>query len=264
MASNGTAFQRLALVASDTPRAEEAFAALSEQHEFVPIDQADAVVVLGGDGFMLQTLHAMIDAGRVIPAYGMNLGTVGFLMNRYDKRAAIAARVARARRWTISPLRVEAITQDGESHEMCAINEISLLRETRQTAKIEVTVGDRVRIKELVCDGVLVATPAGSTAYNLSAHGPILPLDSKMLALTPISPFRPRRWRGAILPDRMKIILKVLDPAKRPVSAVADQKELRDIAEVRLEIAQDRELTLLFDPGQSLEERIVAEQFVTA
>ncbi len=263
MASNGTAFQRLALVASDTPRAEEAYAALLQQHEWVPLDQADAVVVLGGDGFMLQILHAMIDAGRVVPAYGMNLGTVGFLMNRYDKRAAIASRVARARRWTIAPLQVEAITQDGESHAMCAINEISLLRETRQTAKIEVSVGDRVRIKELVCDGVLVATPAGSTAYNLSANGPILPLDSQMLALTPISPFRPRRWRGAILPDRMKIVLRVLDPAKRPVAAVADQKELRDIAEVRLQIAQDIELTLLFDPGQSLEERIVAEQFVT-
>ena len=264
MASNGTAFQRLALTASDTPRAQEAYAALLEQHDWVPLDQADAVVVLGGDGFMLQILHAMIDAGRVVPAYGMNLGTVGFLMNRYDKRAAIAARVAKARRWTIAPLQVEAITQDGESHAMCAINEISLLRETRQTAKIEVSVGDRVRIKELVCDGVLVATPAGSTAYNLSANGPILPLDSKMLALTPISPFRPRRWRGAILPDRMKIVLRVLDPAKRPVSAVADQKELRDIAEVRLQIARDIDLTLLFDPGQSLEERIVAEQFVTA
>ncbi len=263
MASNGTAYQRLALLASDTPRAQEAYAALLQQHDWAPLETADAVVVLGGDGFMLQILHAMIDARRVIPAYGMNLGTVGFLMNRYDKRAVIAARVARARRWSISPLRVEAITQDGQSHQMCAINEISLLRETRQTAKIEITVGDRVRIKELVCDGVLVATPAGSTAYNLSAHGPILPLDSKMLALTPISPFRPRRWRGAILPDRMKIVLRVLDPAKRPVAAVADQKELRDIAEVRLEIAQDIALTLLFDPGQSLEERIVAEQFVT-
>lgn len=261
--TNEAAFQRLALVASDTLRAQDAFAELSEKNEWVPLEDADAVVVLGGDGFMLQTLHAMVDAGRVIPAYGMNLGTVGFLMNRYDKRTTIAARVAKARRWTIAPLQVEAITQDGESHAMCAINEISLLRETRQTAKIEVTVGDRVRIKELVCDGVLVATPAGSTAYNLSANGPILPLDSRMLALTPISPFRPRRWKGAILPDRMKIILKVLDPAKRPVAAVADQKELRDIAEVRLQIAQDTQLTLLFDPGQSLEERIVAEQFVT-
>jgi len=263
MASIGTSPQRLALVASDTPRAQEAFATLCEQHEWAPLDEADAVVVLGGDGFMLQTLHAMIDAGRVVPAFGMNLGTVAFLMNRYHKRVSIAARVARARRWTIAPLRVEAITQSGESHEICAINEISLLRETRQTAKIEVTVGDRIRIKELVCDGVLVATPAGSTAYNLSANGPILPLDSKMLALTPISPFRPRRWRGAILPDRMKIVLKVLEPTKRPVAAVADQKELRDIAEVRLQIAQDTQLTLLFDPGQSLEERIVAEQFIT-
>lgn len=263
-ANNGATYQRLALTASDTPRAKEAHDLLLSQSGWVPLDEADAVVVLGGDGFMLQTLHAMLDAGRVVPAYGMNLGTVGFLMNRYDKRAAIAARVNKARHWTIAPLQVEAITQDGETHHMSAINEISLLRETRQTAKIEVTVGDRVRIKELVCDGVLVATPAGSTAYNLSAHGPILPLDSKMLALTPISPFRPRRWRGAILPDRMKIVLRVLDPIKRPVAAVADQKELRDIAEVRLEIARDCDLTLLFDPGQSLEERIVAEQFVTA
>lgn len=264
MASNGITYQRLALLASETERAQEARAALLPQCDWVPLAEADAAVVLGGDGYMLQVLHAMMDAGRVIPAYGMNLGTVGFLMNRYDKRAVIAAKVNKARHWTIAPLRVEALTQDGETHVLSAINEISLLRETRQTAKIEVTVGDRVRIRELVCDGVLVATPAGSTAYNLSAQGPILPLDSKMLALTPISPFRPRRWRGAILPDRMKIILKVLEPVKRPVAAVADQKELRDIAEVRLEIARDCDLTLLFDPGQSLEERIVAEQFVTA
>lgn len=255
--------QRIALLACDTERAQDAYHALHSQGGFVPLEEADVAVVLGGDGFMLQTLHAMLDSGQVIPAYGMNLGTVGFLMNRYDKRAAIAARVARARSWQIAPLRIEAITHDGTAHHFCAINELSLLRETRQTAKIEVTVGDRVRIAELVCDGVLVATPAGSTAYNLSANGPILPLDSKLLALTPISPFRPRRWRGAILPDRMKIGLRVLDPDKRPVAAVADQKELRDIAQVRLEIASDTELTLLFDPGQSLEERIVAEQFVT-
>ena len=261
--NSAASLTRIALVASDTERAQQAYAALSAQGPFVPLEEAEAVVVLGGDGFMLHTLHAMLDSERVIPAYGMNLGTIGFLMNRYDKRAALAARLARARRWTIAPLRVEAITQSGEVHHFCAINELSILRETRQTAKIEVTVGDRVRIQELVCDGVLVATPAGSTAYNLSANGPILPLDSKLLALTPISPFRPRRWRGAILPDRMKIILKVLDPVKRPVAAVADQKELRDIAEVRLEIANDIALTLLFDPGQSLEERIVAEQFIT-
>ncbi len=260
---DATGVARIALLACATERAQEAYHGLQAQGEFVALEDADVAVVLGGDGFMLQTLHAMLDQGRVIPAYGMNLGTVGFLMNRYDKRAVLAARVARARRWTIAPLRVEAVTQDGTRHHMRAINELSLLRETRQTAKIEVTVGDRVRIRELVCDGVLVATPAGSTAYNLSAHGPILPLDSKLLALTPISPFRPRRWRGAILPDRMRIGLKVLDPVKRPVAAVADQKELRDIAEVQLEIASDIALTLLFDPGQSLEERIVAEQFVT-
>lgn len=255
--------ERIAVLACNTERAQDAYHTLLGQGGFVPLEDADVAVVLGGDGFMLQTLHAMLDAGRVIPAYGMNLGTVGFLMNPYDRRAVIAARVARARRWTIAPLRIEATTQNGTTHRFCAINELSLLRETRQTAKIEVTVGDRVRIAELVCDGVLVATPAGSTAYNLSANGPILPLDSKLLALTPISPFRPRRWRGAILPDRMKIGLRVLDPIKRPVAAVADQKELRDIAEVRLEIASDTKLTLLFDPGQSLEERIVAEQFVT-
>ena len=256
-------FERIALVASDTPRAQEAYDILCERENWCPVEEADAVVVLGGDGFMLQTLHAMLDHGRIIPAYGMNLGTVGFLMNRFDKRAAVRKRIARTKRFSIAPLRMEATTQSGEVHSMWAINEVSLLRETRQTAKIEVTVGTRVRIDELVGDGVLVATPAGSTAYNLSANGPILPLDSEMLALTPISPFRPRRWRGAILPDRMRIVLRVLDPVKRPVAAVADQKEVRDIAEVTLTIARDTELHLLFDPGQSLEERIVSEQFVT-
>ncbi|MGY6551574.1 MAG: NAD kinase [Erythrobacter sp.] len=254
---------RIALLACETERAQDAYHAMKEQADFVPLEEADVAVVLGGDGFMLQTLHTMMDTGRIIPAYGMNLGTVGFLMNRYDKRAAIKGRLARARPKAIAPLMIEAVTHSGETHRFCAINELSILRETRQTAKIEVTVGDRVRIAELVCDGVLVSTPAGSTAYNLSANGPILPLDSKLLALTPISPFRPRRWRGAILPDRMKIGLRVLDPVKRPVAAVADQKELRDIAEVQLEIAADIALNLLFDPGQSLEERIVAEQFLT-
>ncbi|MDJ0977400.1 MAG: NAD kinase [Erythrobacter sp.] len=256
-------FERIALLASETPRAQEAREHLAAQGDWAPLDEADVVVVLGGDGFMLQTLHAMLDVGRIVPAYGMNLGTVGFLMNRYDKRASLQKRLRRTKRKAIAPLRMHATTQGGEEHALWAINEVSLLRETRQTAWIEVTVGSRVRIKKLVGDGVLVATPAGSTAYNLSANGPILPLDSEMLALTPISPFRPRRWKGAILPDRMKIGLKVLDPVKRPVSAVADQKELRDIAEVTLAIAHDTELILLFDPGQSLEERIVAEQFKT-
>lgn len=259
----GTArFEKVALLASDAPRAQEAYSAMQGQLDWSPLEEADAAVVLGGDGFMLQALHTMLDNGRVIPAYGVNRGTVGFMMNPYNKNASILDRLATAKSKTIAPLRIEAVTQDGKTHSLLAINELSLLRETRQTAKIEITVGSRVRIKELICDGVLVSTPAGSTAYNLSANGPILPLDSQVLALTPISPFRPRRWRGAILPDRMKIKLKVLEPAKRPVAAVADQKEVRDIAEVRLEIDHDTELELLFDPGQSLEERIVAEQFV--
>ena len=262
MASNGVTYQRLALLASDTERAQEAHAALLAQGEWVPLAEADAVVVLGGDGYMLQVLHAMLDAGRVIPAYGMNLGTVGFLMNRYDKRAALISRVNKARRWTISPLRVEAVTQDGETHVLNAINELSLLRETRQTAKIEVTVGDRVRIRELVCDGVLVATPAGSTAYNLSAQGPILPLGSAMLAITPISPFRPRRWRGAIVPDSARISVRVLNPDKRPVSVVADQREVRDVAQVDIAIDRARDLTLLFDPEHALDDRITMEQFI--
>ncbi len=254
-------FENIALVASETPRAQEAFSNLDSQRDWVPMDAADAVVVLGGDGFMLHTLHKMLERGRIVPAYGMNRGTVGFLMNRYDVRANVMRRLEKARGKTISPLRITAVTQDGEMHRMRAINELSLLRETRQTGKIEVTVGSRVRIEELVGDGILVSTPAGSTAYNLSANGPILPLDSRMLALTPISPFRPRRWRGAILPDEMPITLRVLEPAKRPVAAVADQKELRDIAEVHVEIDHSSALELLFDPGQSLAERIVSEQF---
>jgi len=260
--SNGS-FAKVALVASDTQRSQEAYDILNGQRDWAAPEEADALVVLGGDGFMLQTLHSMLDSGRIVPAYGINRGTVGFLMNRFDKRAAIHARLAKAKRMRIAPLRISATTQDGECHRMCAINELSLLRETRQTAKLRVTVGSRVRIEELVGDGVLVSTPAGSTAYNFSANGPILPLDSQLLALTPISPFRPRRWRGAILPDRMRIVFTVLEPDKRPVAAVADQKELRDIAEVAIEIAHDTELELLFDPGQSLEERIVSEQFVT-
>jgi len=256
-------YNRLALVVSDAPRAQEAaereFRSVTD---WVPLEEADAVVVLGGDGFMLQTLHAMLDTGRIIPAYGLNLGTVGFLMNRNRNPETLIKRIGKAKPHHIAPLRMQAEAQDGAVHTFCAINEVSLLRETRQTAKLEVTVDDKVRIAELVCDGVLVATPAGSTAYNLSADGPILPLDSNLLALTPISPFRPRRWHGAILPDRSRISLRVLEQEKRPVSVVADQRELRHVSSVGLEIARDSELTLLFDPGHALDERIVAEQFV--
>ncbi len=253
--------KRLALLASRTDRAKEAAAELRKHHDFVSLDRAEGVIVLGGDGFMLHTLHRMLDKGRVIPAYGMNCGTVGFLMNRYRSPAKLAERLAKARTFGIAPLRMEAITQDGARHVACAINEVSLLRETRQTAKLEILLDGKTRLKELVCDGVLLATPAGSTAYNLSANGPILPLDSQLLALTPISPFRPRRWSGAVLPERSKVTFRVNEPAKRPVSVVADQREFRDVAEVHLEIARESQLTLLFDPGHALDERIVAEQF---
>ena len=254
-------FAHLALVVSDTDKALAAAAHFRSLFQWVPLQDADAAVVLGGDGFLLQTLHAMLDEGRVIPVYGVNLGTVGFLMNRNRAPEKLLSRIARSREHTIDPLAMEATTQDGTHHAYCAINEVSLLRETRQTAKIQVTVNDKVRIDELVCDGVLVSTPAGSTAYNLSASGPILPLDSNLLALTPISAFRPRHWRGAILPDRYTIEFTIKEPEKRPVSAVADQKEVRDVASVRVRIAENRRLTLLFDPGHSLDERIVAEQF---
>jgi NAD+ kinase len=255
-------YSRLALLASTTDRAQEAADAIEAAGNWVPLEEADAVVVIGGDGFMLQTLHQMLDDGRVIPAYGINLGTVGFLMNKARSSRALIDRIARARAVAVAPLAMIARTHSGEERTFCAINEVSLLRETRQTAKLEVSVNGKVRIAELSCDGVLVATPAGSTAYNLSANGPILPLGSKMLALTPISPFRPRRWRGAILPDHSQIAFRVLEAVKRPVAVVADQKELRNISEVRLQIARERELTLLFDPGHSLDERIVTEQFL--
>jgi len=254
---------KLALLASDTPRAQGARAELLERYDWVPLEEAETAVVLGGDGYMLHALHSMLDSGRVIPAYGLNLGTVGFIMNRYRTGIDLEKRLNKARTMNICPIRMQATTQTGASANWCAINEVSLLRETRQTAKIEVSVDGRVRIEELVCDGVLLSTPAGSTAYNLSANGPILPLDSNLLALTPISAFRPRRWSGAILPDRSKVKFRILEPAKRPVLAVADQKELRDIAEVTLEIARESELTLLFDKGHALDERIVSEQFAT-
>ena len=260
-ADAGNSFKRLALLASPTERALEAAEAIGDCADWVPLEEADAVVVLGGDGFMLETMHRMIDAAQLFPIYGLNLGTVGFLMNRYTKGCRVVERLARARRIAVSPLRMEAVTQDGRTESFYAINEVSLLRETRQTAKIEISVNERVRIAELAGDGVLLATPVGSTAYNYSANGPILPLDSRMLALTPISPFRPRRWKGAVLPDRSRVTFRVLEPGKRPVAAVADQKELRDIAEVRLQIDRTRDLTLLFDPGHALDDRIVAEQF---
>ncbi|WP_375427515.1 NAD kinase [uncultured Sphingomonas sp.] len=254
--------QRRALVASPTQSAQAAMRDLADADDWVAFEDADLVVALGGDGFMLQTLHAMLARRRpAVPVFGMNLGTVGFLMNDW-RRHGLAERLLHAREFRISPLATTVTGNDGRVHQLPAINEVSLLRETRQTAKLEVTVNDRIVMLELACDGILVATPAGSTAYNFSAQGPILPLGSALLALTPISPFRPRRWRGAILPDKARISLRVLNPAKRPVSAVADDSEVRDIARVDVCVDRARQLTLLFDPEHALDDRITMEQFI--
>ena len=253
---------KLALAASPTDAAQDAARQLQATRDFVDIDEADMVIALGGDGFMLQTLHQMLEGKRILPVFGMNLGTVGFLMNDWNLDG-LDERLLRARSIKVNPLSMRATTVGGEVSTMAAINEVSLLRETRQTAWVEVSVNDRVVISELVCDGALVATPAGSTAYNLSAQGPILPLGSGLVALTPISPFRPRRWRGAILPERTRVTLRVLDPVKRPVSAVADQREVRDVASVEVAIDSETPLTLMFDPEHALDDRITAEQFIT-
>ena len=253
--------ERLALVASPTVPAQEAATLLRERHDWVPLEQAELVVALGGDGFMLQTLHLMLEQRRSMPVFGMNLGTVGFLMNEWGLDG-LDNRIAKAKKFSVVPLRMEVTTVDGDRFTSPAINEVSLLRETRQTAKIEVSVNGRTVLPELVCDGVLVATPAGSTAYNLSAQGPILPLGAPLLALTPISAFRPRRWRGALLSDKAAVTIEVLEAEKRPVAATADHYEVKDV--VRIEIVMDHAtgLVLLHDPGHSLDERIVREQFV--
>ncbi|MFL6753221.1 MAG: NAD kinase [Sphingomicrobium sp.] len=254
---------KIGLLASNRDLARSAEATLRKRYGFAPPEDAEVLVALGGDGFMLHTLHRMLEGDCPhVPVFGMNRGTVGFLMNdwRLDQ---LAERIKGAKPVRVAPLEMRATTVGGQTFAHQAINEVSLLRETRQTAKIEVLVDGRVAIAELVCDGVLVATPAGSSAYNLSAGGPILPLQAKMLALTPISPFRPRRWSGAILPDDTAVCLKVLEPENRPVSAVADQIEVRDVATVEITLDRQRSLTLLFDPEHALDERIAMEQFAT-
>lgn len=252
----------IGLLSSPTDVAQAAEALLRRKFAFAPVPDASTLVTLGGDGFMLQTLHQMLEADRSTPVFGMNRGTVGFLMNewRIDR---LAERIAAAKPIRVAPLQMRATTVSGQVFTYAAINEVSLLRETRQTAKIEISVNGRVALPELACDGVLVATPAGSTAYNLSARGPILPLAAKMLALTPISPFRPRRWSGAILPDDTAVCFSILEAQNRPVSAVADQIEVRDVARVEVRLDRHRSLTLLFDPEHALDERIAMEQFAT-
>ncbi|MFC0632635.1 NAD kinase [Brevundimonas balnearis] len=249
---------RLAFRASDRPEAQEALARLSAMYESHPREDADVIVALGGDGFMLETLHETLD--HPAPVFGMNRGSVGFLMNDYQEDGLIE-RVVNAGRAIIHPLQMDVWTEAGEHQTALAINEVSLLRQTRQSAKLRISVDDRVRLDELSCDGCMVATPAGSTAYNLSAHGPIIPLDAQVLALTPISAFRPRRWRGALLPHRARVRFDVIEGDKRPVSAVADSTEVRRARVVEVRERRDIALTMLFDAGRSFEERVLAEQF---
>lgn len=249
---------KVAFVASDTPEAQGARALLAAKHGDTPVEEASIVVALGGDGLMLETLHKVMDLG--IPVYGMNFGSVGFLMNEYNPDA-LDVRLRAANPTTIHPLKMRVKAADGTVSEALALNEVSLFRSTYQAAKLEIRIDGEVRLPELVCDGVIVATPAGSTAYNLSAHGPILPITAPLLALTPISPFRPRRWRGAILSNRAQFTLTALEPEKRPIRAVADNIEFVDVREVTVYEDRRHAITLLFDPGHSLEERILIEQF---
>lgn len=249
---------RIAFAASDRPEAQTARARLAARYGSADREAADVIVALGGDGFMLETLHTVLDRGT--PVFGMNRGSVGFLMNEYSEDA-LPERIARAGRTVIHPLQMDAWTESGQVQSGLAINEVSLLRQTRQSAKLRISVDGRVRLEELSCDGCLVATAAGSTAYNLSAHGPIIPLDSQVLALTPISAFRPRRWRGALLSHRARVRFEVLEPDKRPVSATADSFEVRRVARVDVHERRDIALTMLFDADRSFEERVLAEQF---
>ena len=258
MASLNSTAPRLAFVCAPTSTARAARDRLVRRYGAVSPAQADIIVALGGDGLMLQALHS--NMRRRTPIYGMNLGTVGFLLNTY-KESNLLKRLKKARQVTLTPLRMLATNTRGKTTEVLAINEVSLLRSSRQTARIEVAVDGQKRLPELHCDGVLVATPAGSTAYNLSAHGPILPLGAGLLALTPINAFRPRRWRGALLPRTSRVEFTILDPKKRPVAAAADSVEIANVAHVEVTEASDTRLTLLFDPEHDLEERILKEQF---
>ncbi|MDQ2633675.1 MAG: NAD kinase [Pseudomonadota bacterium] len=249
---------RLAFVSSDADDARAAASELMAVYGQAAVADADVVVALGGDGFLLQTLRETMSTGKLV--YGMNRGTIGFLMNEFHAEH-LRERIAAALPETIRPLEMEAETKTGEKHTAFAINEVALWRQSYQTAKIRITVDGHVRLDELSCDGVMVATPAGSTAYNLSAYGPILPLDAPLLALTPVSPFRPRRWRGALLSDKATVRFDTLEPGKRPVNASADHVEVKSVISVTVRESQTKTATLLFDPDHSWNERILAEQF---
>lgn len=251
-------FDRLAFVASDTADALAARADLAAHYGEVPPADADVIVALGGDGLMLQTLHAYMNTDT--PIYGMNRGSVGFLMNEY-RVDALRDRLMNSVVTAIHPLIMTAVDAHGAAHSKRAINEVSMLRQTYQAAKLRIAIDSKVRLDELICDGVLVATPTGSTAYNLSAHGPILPISAPLLALTPISPFRPRRWRGALVPNRSTVTIDVQEAEKRPVSAVADHQEIRDVVKVSIREDHRQRALILFDRDHNWDERILAEQF---
>ncbi|QDI76183.1 MULTISPECIES: NAD kinase [Leisingera] len=248
----------IAFLASEAEVAQEALDKLARRYGHVPPEEADIIVALGGDGFMLSTLHTMVD--NPAPVYGMNRGTVGFLMNEYREDGLIE-RLGDAVQEIINPLSMTAMDRRGEVHKALAINEVSLLRAGPQAARLRVSVDGRVRMEELVCDGALVSTPAGSTAYNYSAHGPILPIGADVLALTAIAAFRPRRWRGALLPSNAMVRFDVLEAAKRPVMADADSISVADIDWVEIRINPQIRHKILFDPGHGLEERLISEQF---
>jgi len=252
--------KKIAFVGSGSPKAVEGLKALTEKYPHVPVEEAELIVALGGDGFILHCLHQSM--GKKVPIFGMNRGSVGFLMNKFSEDR-LYERLSNTEIVEFVPLRLKATSISGEESEALAINEVSLLRETRQASKIRILVDGVERMPEMICDGVIVATPAGSTAYNLSAHGPIVPLGSGVLALTPISAFRPRRWRGALLPHNATVRFEILESAKRPVSAVADGTEIRDVASVEVNEAPELAVTILFDKEHGLEERILKEQFAS-
>jgi NAD+ kinase len=258
MAKPKQKYEKIAFVASEVPEAQEAFRRLKERYDNTPPAEADAIVALGGDGLMLQTLHRFLNDR--IPIYGMNRGSVGFLMNEYHEDD-LSDRLGMAEVSRVHPLSMVAYDTLGKASKALAINEVSMFRETFQAAKLRISIDGKVRMEELICDGILVATPAGSTAYNLSAQGPILPINAALLALTPISAFRPRRWRGALLPNSAFVVIEVLESEKRPVAAAADHDDVRDVQ--RVEVLSDKTISMrmLFDPGHSLEERILREQF---
>ncbi len=250
---------RIACVHSDTERATKAFDTLKAQYDFVPVEEAEIIVALGGDGFMLRCFHQY--ANQNIRLYGMNRGTIGFLLNTFQEEGLLE-RIKAAKEEKIYPLRMEATTADQKTHHAIGFNEVAIIRQAQQSAHIRISINDKIRLERLICDGILVATPAGSTAYNLSARGPIIPIGSNVLALTPLNPFRPRRWTGALLPQTVVVDFTILDPSKRPVLATADFDEVKFPNTVRVQEDRSQFVKVLFDSGHSLEERILQEQFI--